>query len=215
MKLRPEDKFLAAALSVIAVGAAAGYIAIIAPTYEAENRIPPPPERILSAPPAEEAAVYTLEAGPEPEAPPETEAPVPETEPPITQTEAPAPETEPPIEETEAPAPEILPPAPETEAPPPETEAPPPETEPPEILTLELEPGGEDLPEVSRGIPALSDLLDPAGYYVVNTDSGVIHEPGCYHLEKLKDQNRSGTDRPEELIEAYPETYRWCKDCHS
>ena len=171
MKLRPENKFLAAALSVIAVGAAAGYIAIIAPTYDAENRIPPPPDRILAAAPAEDPApLYTLDADPEPEAP-----------------------------------------LPETEAPPPETEAP-----APVILALDADPDAEDLPEISRGIPDAEDLvlLDPAGYYVVNTDSGVIHSPDCWHLKTLKDKNRSGTDHPDELMEAYPATYRWCKDCH-
>lgn len=164
MKLRPENQFLAAALSVIAVGAAAGYIAIIAPTYDAENRIPPPPDRILAAAPAEDPApLYTLDADPEPEAP---------------------------LPETEAPA--------------------------PVILALDADPDAEDLPEVSRGIPDAEELvlLDPAGYYVVNTSSGIIHEPGCSHLKTLKDQNRSGTDHPDELMEAYPATYRWCKDCH-
>ena len=192
MKLRPENKFLAAALSVIAVGAAAGYIAIIAPTYDAENRIPPPPDRFLAAAPAEDPApLYTLDADPEPEAP-------------LPETEAPAPETEATPPETEAPAPE-------TEATPPETEAP-----APVILALDADPDSEDLPEVSRGVPDAEELvlLDPAGYYVVNTSSGIIHEPGCSHLKTLKDQNRSGTDHPDELMEAYPATYRWCKDCH-
>lgn len=99
MRLRPEDTFLTIALSVIGVAAVAGYLAIIAPTYDKEDRIPTPEEFALTvrAAAAEtEAPVDTLYSIPETEktAPePEPPAPPAETEP-EAETEA-APETEP------------------------------------------------------------------------------------------------------------------------
>lgn len=84
-KLRPEDTFLTVALSVIGVVAVAGYLAIIAPTYDKEDRIPTPEEYALSVKSAAaetEARTDTLYALPE------TERTAPETEPPAPPAEA-------------------------------------------------------------------------------------------------------------------------------
>ena len=95
-RMKPENVFLTAALSVIGVAAVAGYIAVIAPTYDSENRIPTPEEFALTVKAAEPeteapAQLSALYAAPEPEErAPETE-PAPET---VPETEAPA-ETEP------------------------------------------------------------------------------------------------------------------------
>jgi len=95
-RMKPENIFLTAALSVIGVAAVAGYIAVIAPTYDSENRIPTPEEFALTVKAAEPeteapAQLSTLYAAPEPEErAPETE-PAPET---VPETEVPA-ETEP------------------------------------------------------------------------------------------------------------------------
>lgn len=95
-RMKPENVFLTAALSVIGVAAVAGYIAVIAPTYDSENRIPTPEEFALTVKAAEPeteapAQLSALYAAPEPEErAPETE-PAPET---VPETEVPA-ETEP------------------------------------------------------------------------------------------------------------------------
>lgn len=95
-RMKPENIFLTAALSVIGVAAVVGYIAVIAPTYDSENRIPTPEEFALTVKAAEPeteapAQLSALYAAPEPEErAPETE-PAPET---VPETEVPA-ETEP------------------------------------------------------------------------------------------------------------------------
>ena len=69
-KMRPEDTFLTIALSVIGVGAIAAYLAIIAPTYDKEDRIPSPEEYALSAKNTvqeTDASTDTLSAGTETE----------------------------------------------------------------------------------------------------------------------------------------------------
>ena len=91
-KMRPENVFLTVALSVIGVAAVAGYIGIVARTYDSEDRIPTPEEYALTvrtAEPETAAPVLydTLSAAPEEKEPaeimPEEEAPpavVPEAE---------------------------------------------------------------------------------------------------------------------------------------
>lgn len=91
-RMRPENVFLTVALSVIGVAAVAGYIGIVARTYDTENRIPTPEEYALTvraAEPETAAPVLydTLSAAPEEKEPaeimPEEEAPpavVPEAE---------------------------------------------------------------------------------------------------------------------------------------
>ena len=83
-RMRPENVFLTVALSVIGVAAVAGYIGIVARTYDTENRIPTPEEYALTvraAEPETAAPVLydTLSAAPEEKEPaeimPEEEAP--------------------------------------------------------------------------------------------------------------------------------------------
>ena len=211
----PANVFLAAALSVLAVGSAAGYVAVIAPTYDTENRIPPPgtvisaaasePVTEIHAPaetaPAEEEpqTVQTLlvEDPPEP-APPETDPPSPEMDAPLTGAE-PAETT---LEEWFA----------LVEA---RTKRAVPETEP---AVVPLVPDEVSPPDA---VPAREGPEDPywlrntyeheeTEEYVLNTSTKKIHKPDCNDVSKIKPENYSTTDAPEDYLD---DGYTNCGHC--
>lgn len=205
MRLRPEDTFLTIALSVIGVAAVAGYIAIIAPTYDKEDLIPTPEEFALTvkASAAEtEAPVDTLYSIPE------TEKTAPEPEPP-----APPAETEP-RAETET--------APETEPSDPdettleewfdliEARA----STPRERTMREIpEPGAEGETEAVQKIEQPKETvyqrLEEIGAVIVySAESNKLHTtPKCRSIKNILEDNLSFTYDPYPLFD---QGYDWC-----
>ena len=203
MRLRPEDTFLTIALSVIGVAAVAGYLAIIAPTYDKEDRIPTP----------EEFALTVRAAAAETKAPVDTLYSIPETEKTAPEPEPPAPpaETEPEAE-TEA--------APETEP------SDPAETTLEEWFALvearistpreptvreipEPEPETEAVQEPEQPKETVYQRLEEIGAVIVySAESNKLHTtPKCRSIKNILEDNLSFTYDPYPLFD---QGYDWC-----
>ena len=190
-------------------------VVIIAGIYGAGSKNDTVPDRETSAIETEDSNIFLLKSTADPETVPSEEA--------STIGEAQDIELKTDQEPTKSePEPELEPePGPEPE---PELE-PEPEPEPaPAVLTLEIdetpnEPvtrsggtGPDDPYWLQYTYEKDSVIENPIGeVYAVNTNTHKLHRMTCKDVEKIKPENYTETENPDEYLAA---GYSWCKKCH-